>query len=251
MEEGHMSDMLIVHIAAGSLAILAGAGALYVTKGAKAHRRFGIFFVLSMLLMAGLGFYLALFVPSTGRGAAPPQASAVIAVLTIYLVGTAWLTVRRQSSQVLNRLALLLSGGITAALILFGTQAALHSAKPGAFVPYFAFALFAAFAAMLDYRVVRAPKLPQPQRIARHLWRMCAALFFATSFFFIGQQKVMPVWLHGSPVLLVLAFAPLMVMAVWLTRIWASVKSVDAKTGVARSLFSLVGFRKKRSSACA
>jgi hypothetical protein len=47
---------------------------------------------------------------------------------------------------------------------------------------------------------------------------MCVALFFAAASFFLGQQKVMPAWMHGSPLLFVPALAPLVAMAGWLLR---------------------------------
>lgn len=57
------------------------------------------------------------------------------------------------------------------------------------------------------------------QRLSRHLWRMCFALFVATGSFFIGQQDVMPAVVRGSPFLFVLGFAPLGIMLFWLVRI--------------------------------
>jgi hypothetical protein len=57
------------------------------------------------------------------------------------------------------------------------------------------------------------------QRIARHLWRMCFAFFFAAGSFFLGQQKVMPPWMHGAWYLYVLALFPLAAMAFWLIRV--------------------------------
>ena len=57
-------------------------------------------------------------------------------------------------------------------------------------------------------------------RIARHLWRMCLALFFATGSLFFGQQDVLPQALRDSPILLlILGFAPLAAMLFWLVRI--------------------------------
>lgn len=56
-------------------------------------------------------------------------------------------------------------------------------------------------------------------RIARHLWRMCLALFIATGSFFFGQQKVMPEFVRGTPILLALAIAPLVLMIFWLIRV--------------------------------
>jgi hypothetical protein len=60
-------------------------------------------------------------------------------------------------------------------------------------------------------------QLTSGQRIRRHLWRMCFAFFIATGSFFLGQQRVMPVAVRGSPVLFALAFAPFAVMLFWLT----------------------------------
>jgi hypothetical protein len=48
---------------------------------------------------------------------------------------------------------------------------------------------------------------------------MCAALFVATGSFFIGQQKVMPAFIQGSPVLFILGLAPLILMIFWLVRV--------------------------------
>ena len=48
---------------------------------------------------------------------------------------------------------------------------------------------------------------------------MCFAFFIATGSFFLGQQKVMPAAVRGSPVLFVLAFAPFAVMLFWLVRL--------------------------------
>jgi hypothetical protein len=45
---------------------------------------------------------------------------------------------------------------------------------------------------------------------------MSIALFFAASFFFLGQQQVMPASIRGSRVLFIPAFAPLALLAYWL-----------------------------------
>ena len=81
---------------------------------------------------------------------------------------------------------------------------------------YYAFAFLAAFAAAMDLNMILRGGLRGTQRIARHLWRMNFALFFATSFFFLGQQKVMPAFMRGSPLLLAPAIAPLLGMIVYL-----------------------------------
>src|SRR5688572_14274691 len=45
------------------------------------------------------------------------------------------------------------------------------------------------------------------RRVARHLWRMCFALFVATGSFFLGQMKFIPEPVRIVPLLLVLALA--------------------------------------------
>lgn len=216
-----MQPYLLLHIAAGSLAIVTGAGASSVRKGSPVHRRLGQLFVFSIFVMAILGIYLALAVPSTTKTFTPPKASTSIALLTFYLVSTGWIAVRRKPGVVgFPEYAALASAlGIAAALLLFGIGAVRAAVMPGASVPYFVFAAFAVWNAFSDLRLILRGGLAGSARIVRHLWRMCFAWFFANSFFFLGQQKVMPQWLHGSPALVVLALVPLAIMIFWLVRI--------------------------------
>jgi hypothetical protein len=101
-----------------------------------------------------------------------------------------------------------------------GVRAVLTGQGAGAGIaPYFVFATLTAFLALTDLNMILRGGLAGVPRIARHLWRMCLAFFFATSFFFIGQQKVMPVFLHRSPVLLVLGLAPLALLIFWAIRV--------------------------------
>ena len=217
-----MSPLLICHVGAGTLGILSGAAALSVRKGERLHRAFGTVFFLSMLTVSALAVYLAIFVPPIFSGAAPPSASVSVAILTIYLATTAWMTVRRKDGSVglFEKGAFLVAFGVAAALLIFGLHAAsIPTARPGEYVPYFVFASFAAFAAAMDLRVILRGGISGAQRIARHLWRMCFALFFAAAFFFLGQQQVMPKIMRGSPILVVLALAPLALMIFWLFRV--------------------------------
>jgi hypothetical protein len=209
-----MTPLLLVHVGAGSLAILSGAAAVSVRKGGRAHRASGTVFFLSVLSMSAAGAYLAV----------PQKAIVTVAIFTFYLVATAWVTVRRKEGTVglFEKLAFLVALGAAAILLVLGLQAAmsptgrLDGAPP---LRYFVFASFAAIAAAGDLNVIVRGGVTGAQRIARHLWRMCFALFFATSFFFLGQQKVMPAFMHGSPILFVPALAPLVLMIFWLVRV--------------------------------
>jgi len=217
-----MSPLLIPHITAGSLAIVSGAWALSVRKGERLHRAFGTVFFLSMLMTSALAVCLALFVPTQAIGAAPPKASVAVATLTFYYATTAWMTVKRREGSfgLPEKAALLVALGVTTILLVFGLQAAnIPAARPGDYVPYFVFGSFAAIGAAGDLNVILRGGISGAQRIARHLWRMCFTLFFATSFFFLGQQNGVLAFMRGSPILLALAIAPLLLMIFWLVRV--------------------------------
>jgi hypothetical protein len=219
-----MHAYLMLHVAAGTSAIVAGAGAASVVKGSSLHRKFGQIFALSMFVMAILGIYLAIAVPATTKTAAPPKASVSIATLTFYLVASAWISVKRKPGAVgvPEYAALACALGIAAGLLFFGISAYRIAASPGAYGPYFVFAGFALGTASSDLRLILRGGLTGAARSIRHLWRMCFAWFFATAFFFLGQQKAMPQWLRGSPWLVLLAFVPLAIMMFWLGRIWVT-----------------------------
>ena len=94
-----------------------------------------------------------------------------------------------------------------------------RSSTPVGSGPVFILAGLCLMAGLLDLRVVLRKRLSPGQRIRRHLWRMCFAFFIATGSFFLGQQKVMPAAVRDSPVLFVLASAPLGLMLFWLVRL--------------------------------
>ena len=83
---------------------------------------------------------------------------------------------------------------------------------------FIAFALVGAAAALGELNVILRRTITGAARVSRHLWRMCFSLFIASGSFFLGQQRFMPEWIRGSPILLVCALAPLVAMIFWL--IW-------------------------------
>ena len=129
---------------------------------------------------------------------------------------------------------------IAAAIIGSGLKLALspagHSGPPGPIVLIVLGGL-CLLAGLGDLRFILRGRLSATQRISRHLWRMCFALFIATGSFFLGQQKVLPEAVRGNPILFVLAFAPLALMLFWLTRVRFSkmisrLKLLDAASGI-------------------
>ena len=82
------SPMLIVHICGGTLGLLSGTAALAFRKGSPRHVLAGRIFVASMLTMGLAAVYLASVrhQPNNIGGG----------ILTVYLIGTAWLTAKRR-----------------------------------------------------------------------------------------------------------------------------------------------------------
>ena len=207
--------VLMVHIAAGLIAIPAGFVAVAARKGARLHRAAGNVFFVSMLLMAGLGSVIAM--------AEVNRPTAVIGVFACYLTATAWATARRRDGESgrFLRFGLVVVLAVAAAEIVLGLMG--MNSPTGRidrlpWQPAILIGVVAAIAAVSDLRVIRRG-VSGASRIARHVWRMCTALFIASGSFFLGQQKVMPEAVQGSPILVVLALAPLVLMVFWLLRV--------------------------------
>lgn len=212
---------VIVHISAGVLAILTGYTAALATKGETLHRAAGKIFVAAMLIMATMATYLAISL----RGQLPGQTSNIAAgALAFYLVLTAYVTVERKEGTVglFEKVVFVVPLALAAVFLTWGFEAQ-NSASGGldGYQPvfYFVFGGISALLAALDLKLLIAGGISGVQRISRHLWRICFAFFFAAGSFFLGQQKVMPVWMHGAWYLYVLGLAPLAFMIFWLIRV--------------------------------
>jgi hypothetical protein len=211
---GAAALVLGLHITAATVGILSGATALLARKGSPLHRKAGNWFFVSMLTMSAIGAGVAPFLPD--------RISTVAAVLTFYLVATAWATVRRKGSAGLFEIGSgVVALSIAAAGVTFGLQAAnsatgLIEGQPAGTA--FMFAAVALLAAIGDLNTIFRRGVVGARRIARHLWRMCFALFIAAGSFFLGQQ-VLPASMRGSPWLFLPEIAVLGLMIFWLVRV--------------------------------
>ena len=213
--------LIYVHITAGIIAIIAGSVAVTAKKGERLHRVVGTVFVFAMVVLAAMATYLATSLLGALRG---QMANVAGGIFALYFVSTAWMTVRRKegTTGVFEKIALVVILGTMATFMFWGVQAA---ASPKGTLDgysaefYYVVGGLALFVAVLDLKVILQGGISGAPRIARHLWRMCFAFFVATGSFFIGQQKVMPVWMHGAWYLYVLGLAPLAFMVFWLIRV--------------------------------
>lgn len=84
---------LVLHIGGGAMGILSGFTAMVAAKGGRLHRLSGTVFCIAMLTMAGVAAIVAPMLPD-GR-----WTNTTAAIVTLYLVATAWLTVRRPAGR--------------------------------------------------------------------------------------------------------------------------------------------------------
>jgi uncharacterized membrane protein len=208
--------LLPIHILAGGLALIAGAVALAAAKGARLHRRSGTLFVYAMLTMAIGGVLIAAV-----RGAAPAM-NIPAGLTTAYLVVTGLITVRPPSAAS-RRVAVAamifgLSIGLTSVALAVAMLADGRAGRTGMAYPLFMFGIVGLGAGLADVRVIRSGGVHGAARLTRHLWRMCFALFVATSSFFLGQAKVFPEAIRNSGILALPVLAVLASMLYWLWR---------------------------------
>jgi hypothetical protein len=215
-----LNTVLPIHVAAGGLALLLGAVALVARKGGTAHRRSGLLFVYAMLVMGASASILAL-----RRSPGDPNVFAFF--MTGYFVGTALTTVRPVSpwTRRIDVAALTVVLGLALGTIARGVKA-LYT--PGGFlngVPFpmhFFLATVMLLAAAGDVRILRFGAPRGGPRLARHLWRMCFALFIAAGSFFSVRERVAAVLpapfttapMRALPVLLLLG-----AMVYWLWKV--------------------------------
>ena len=208
--------LLPIHIAAGGLALILGAVALLARKGGTIHRRGGLLFSGAMLVMA----VSAAMLGNVGGG-----------LITIYFVATALTTVRPVSSwtrwvnaAALALVAALALGTLVRAIDAFNSSDLSPGGVPlrtiGAMSFFLAAVMF--LAALGDVRVIRRGPPRGGPRLARHLWRMCFALFIAAGSFFSIRERVatiLPEPLTGGPMRLLPIVLIFGAMCYWLWRV--------------------------------
>jgi|SRR5271165_2114039 len=81
---------LVIHIAGGAIGLVSGTIAVFARKGGYVHRKAGTVFVVSMLIMALFAIFLGFAIPDQ-------ITNVFIGTFAMYLVATAWMTVRRKA----------------------------------------------------------------------------------------------------------------------------------------------------------
>jgi uncharacterized membrane protein len=201
--------LVALHVLAGTIAILAGTIALYSVKGLKLHRNSGMVFVCVMLVMAFSGTVMAFGHPGTAL-------NVPAGLVTAYLVLTGLRTVRPPSagSRPFDQVLMMAAFAIGTGALVFAVSGRVGA---GMAYPLVIFALVALFAGEGDRRMIAAGGIKGMERLRRHLWRMCTALFIAAGSFFLGPVRRIPEPLR-IPGFRLIPIVVLVTMAWWLWR---------------------------------
>ena len=222
------SPILLFHICAGTLGMLSGFVAVLLRKGSRRHGITGEVFVIAMMILSATGAYMALVKSEPGN--------VLGGALTFYLVATAWMTVTRADNGgkpgFFDWSALSVISAVAAVELTYGIQAAIsptglkYDYPPG---PYFFMGSVAVLATVGDVRMLVRGGISGAHRIARHLWRMCFALFIASASIFLARQQIFPLLLQKTGVLIFLSVLPLILMIFWLVRTLSTKRVRGAK----------------------
>ena len=223
------SPILSAHIFAGTLGLLSGTAAMSFRKGSPRHVLAGKIFVASMLTMGVLAVYLAIVrhQPNNIGGG----------ILTVYLIGTGWLTARRRDGETSRFDWVVLLIPLTLGILTWmtGLKVVRSGASSQDGVPV-GMAFFMGSVMLLagagDVRMLVRGGVFGTKRIARHLWRMCFGLFIAAGSFFLGPSnrplrlfsavglgQHLPPVLFSATLYLILTILPLILLVFWLIRV--------------------------------
>ncbi len=210
--------LLYLHIGGGTVGLASGFTASFSEKGAVLHRMAGKVFLVSMFVTYLIGAGVA---PFLTEGQRP---NFVAGILALYLLISGVAAARRQTFDAgqVEIIGLVAAVAITGMGLLFMAMGArnetgtVDGSPPQAFL---IFTIAGSAAAFGELNVLVRRRLSEQARIARHLWRMCASFFIASGSLFLGQPQFFPDWFNQSLLPLALAFFPIGVLLVWMTRV--------------------------------
>ncbi len=224
--------LLPFHITAGVLALVFGYAALYAAKGGTLHRKSGMLFVYAMVTMSLTGALMAAIAGS--------QTNIVAGVLTFYFVTTALVTVRPRPQGTPWMDIAGACFGLAASILAFSAGADMFGRGRPEAAPMFIFGITGLLASAGDVRMMRAGGLQGARRIARHLWRMCFAMWVAAASFFWGPPRRVPEMIRIPPLMAIAVLLPIAAMVYWLWRVRVR-KSLRGLVGVNASQVPATG----------
>jgi hypothetical protein len=200
----------LIHLPAGTVAILAAVAAFYYPKGSAKHKKAGQVFTIAMLTMLISGG-----IAGALKGSVEDM---FLAALVSYTVFTAWLSVRhRQVVGILEYLALVY-------IVIFGLAALAIDPEwekvrePGV---YIFDAIMALIFAVGDIRNILLKGVNRTYQLARHIWRISFSLVWAALAFSDKIIKMLDSTIDQMPYMVAVpALLVPGIMVYWLFRVY-------------------------------
>jgi len=211
------SILLVLHISGGTVGILSGMAALFPRKGSRLHIRLGHVFYYSMIVMAVGAVYLAMFKEGS-------WINSIAGIITFYMVITAKRAATNKSGksgplELIGAIYILVVLVVLISLIVDVSQTGPRA--DGVYVEaYFMFGVIVTLALILDVKVILSGGVYGAQRVARHLWRMCIALYIAAASLFLGQPQVFPEAIQGTLVFAAPVILVILTLLFWVVRVY-------------------------------
>ena len=225
-----ISLLMAMHMLTGSVVVLSGAMAFLLSKGSSQHKLAGRLFVGSIVLMGPIVATQAWLSPSSIS-----SLGILFVFFIIYLVVSAWLTIRRSEPRIgsLDMLTPVFALCISIAGLILGYDAVSNPSAAEGLPPneaYFFFSALAFVAMLLDIHHLKRGGVHGKHRIVRHVWRMSCALFFATSSLFTGPGAIVfPESVRGNPLLSIPEMLVVITSIFWIYRLLFSKQSSSPK----------------------
>ena len=208
--------LVYLHILMGVFALISGTIAFFSRKGASLHKKSGLIFVITMLIMSSTGAFLAAL--------GGEKLNIVAGCLTFYLVATAFLVVHpfNKYDRFYNTLFMVFGvivgviGMIVGVSLLNDGVIKIDGQPTQVLIVFSAIALIAS---VCDLRIVFSSRLKGKQKLIRHIWRMGIAMFLATTSFFLGQSQVIPEEIRTTAFLITPVLLVLLLTIYWLVRV--------------------------------
>lgn len=224
-----LSFILVFHICAGAIALLAGYSVIIAKKGQLAHKYLGRVYVVAMLALGLTGTYIAV----TREIPLSVLNGLVLCYFVLSALNTIWQAPKK--TDVWDKLLFVLVILITMGFVWYSYLATqVEGGKLGGFgiEAYMVFGSVMFLCCAGDFRYLKSGGLSGNSRLVRHLWRMFFPLLMSTAAFFLGQAKHLPESIQRIELLLLPVVLVVLTTIYWITKMQLKKIKTKAKKGL-------------------
>ena len=205
---------IVSHFALGLIALVTGAVALSVAKGGQMHKKSGVVFSWAMVVTGLLATAIYVYEGKANLGGLFIGYMVITAITTVKALPVSG---RRLDIALMSFAFLFAAQTYSSGVKIWQAPGHAVDGVPAGMI--FFVGTIGLVAGVGDLRMIIQGPLRGARRIARHLWRMCFALFIASGSFFFGQMNFIPKQVRWMPLISALGVAPLVVLLYWMWRV--------------------------------